>query len=65
MFLFFVALGQAMFNDGHLQKISLFDIVIRECMGPWNIRSFKYSSIEPRTANQSLVAGMNAGPNYR
>ena len=31
---FFVALGKFLFNDGHIQNISLFDIFIRERMPP-------------------------------
>ena len=33
-----------LFNDDHIQNISLFDIFIRECMDPWYIRTFKYST---------------------
>ena len=40
---FVLSLWGFRFNDGHI-NISLFDIFIRDCMGPWYIRSFKYST---------------------
>ena len=66
--IFVFSLWGFLFNDGHIQNISLFDIFFRECMGPW-YSSFKYTTRrfvnKSRTANRSLFACMNAGPNYR